>query len=861
MCEREPDLFLKGQIAQDLDFYRIREKVAGCALTEEGRELLLRRESTSDRQAIQHLKNLGRQWSVYLNSQFPQALHAWPPVKEAFSLLRAEGSALSHEQLFAAGLFCAHTQSAVHAIQAASGELEIPGLEKIASSLPPLENARKNIFSVIDSATGEVRDLPRLRAIRNKIESLKKEIGSALRKYTSSPALSETLQSTVPVLRSERELLAVRADRRSRIKGIVHGASESGQTLYIEPEEAVRANNELVQEEFAFQSELKKIFRELTDSLRAYSDDLEACHEAMLLLDTTCAAAKYQKETGGIFAEECDLEKEPPALIGAHHPLLGERAVPVTMRFMSGKNVLIITGPNTGGKTVTLKTVALFALMNQAGFPVPAEEGTRLPVFDSVFADIGDEQSIDESLSTFSSRMKKIALALQNATAKSLVLLDELGSGTDPTEGSAIAMAALDSLLEKNSFVLVTTHHGALKNYGYARAKCVNASVEFDEETLRPTYRLLTGIPGESHAIDIARSSGLPEETVKKAKEYIATEQADISFLIKGLSEKHAELDRLMQEQKKKDELLSEKEFNLHSKEAEILKREIKLKEAEHSQSSAFLRETRSRLENLVRVLREGEITREKTLGVRNFISGLTDETAQQEKEIEEKKIILQKTQNSLLEEEERTAQNGMRLSSLRERTHVPGKKTKKRLSNAQALKNASAWQAECRGSHEAKNQAEQPLAEGTEVLAGAEKRKGILVRKIKGGIWQVQFGSLKMNIPQQQLIPAEKNQALKTTAVPAAIEQASTEKSGDVPKFELRLLGMRQEEALKALEHQLDACAICGFKHFSVIHGKGNGILQNAVHGYLSHYPGVKDFHFARPEEGGSGKTYVELL
>lgn len=271
----------------------------------------------------------------------------------------------------------------------------------------------------------------------------------------------------------------------------------------------------------------------------------------MLLLDSTCAAAKYQSEVHGVFAENYDTEKESPLILNARHPLLAEKAVPVTINFMFGKKVMIITGPNTGGKTVTLKTVALFSLMNQAGFPIPADEGTRLPFFNSIFADIGDEQSIDESLSTFSSRMKNIALALENADEKSLVLLDELGTGTDPLEGGAIAMAVIDSLLEKNSFVLVTTHHGVLKNYGYTNSKCVNASVEFNSESLRPTYKLLVGVSGESHAIDIALNSGLPQNVVEQAKSYISNQQADVSSLIKGLTEKHIELEELIKNKMK----------------------------------------------------------------------------------------------------------------------------------------------------------------------------------------------------------------------------------------------------------------------------------------------------------------------
>ncbi len=851
------DIFLKGQIAKDFDFYRIRETVSNYATSEEGKELLLNRESSSCTEEILKLKKLGREWFLCINSNSPQIIKAWPPIKDFFPILNIEGSSLLHEQIFALGLFCAYTQEACEHIKTLSLKLEIEELAKIANSMPSLQNAKNEIFSILDISTGEVKDLPALRQIRSRILALRKEIETSLRKYTSDTTLNSVLQSNVPALKGDRELLAVRADHRSSIKGIVHEVSSSGQTLYIEPEEIVRANNEIVQEEFNLQCELNKIFKELTDSLRKYYKDLTVCHEAMLLLDVTYATAKYQKDIHGIFCEECNLELEPPSIKNARHPLLGAKAVPVTIDFMNGKNVMIITGPNTGGKTVTLKTVALFALMNQAGFPIPADEGTRLPFFDSIFADIGDEQSIDESLSTFSSRMKKIALALNNATSKSLVLLDELGSGTDPLEGSAIAMATLDSLLEKKSFVLVTTHHGVLKNYGYTNPKCVNACVEFNSETLKPTYRLLMGIPGESHALDIASNSGLPKETVEQAKKYISTEQADVSSLIKGLTQKHSELDDFIKTQKEKEKQILLKEFLIQNKEAKLLQKELELKELEHSKSFAFLRETRSKLENLVRVLREGEITREKTLGMRKFISDISEEIDNQEKEIENTKNILAQKLETIEKQEETILENGIRLSKNKEKKLASNKKTKQKLSNSEALKNATALNLP-----ETKKRVISKatiFTEGLEVFAGEEKRKGTLIRKVKDGIWQVQFGSLKMNVPQKQLIPAEKKQIVEKVSV-VLEKNNNVDSSSETPKFELRLLGMRYEEAIKALEHQLDLCLISSFKSFSIIHGKGNGILQQAVHDYLSHYPGIKDFHFARPEEGGSGKTYVEL-
>ena len=855
---------LSGAVAQELDFYRIRSTIAALAASDEGKELLLAREPSSDAQQAGRLKALGREWGSYLHSHRPQALLPFPPVAGLFAYLGKEGAQLEQDQVFALGIFCNALTRAQESLASAAEGLPLPGLAAIAAGMPQLAEARREIFSII-TADGEVKDLPQLRAIRTKIAALHKEIEGTIRRYTSDPQLSGALQSTVPAFKAERELLAVRSDRRGAIHGIVHEVSASGQTVYIEPDEIVRANNELIQLEFEYQSELRKIFRELTARLGEWREDFAAAHAAMLLLDATCAAARWQSHVHGVFAEDCDLALEPPAIRGARHPLLGDKAVPVDICFMDGKKVLIITGPNTGGKTVTLKTIALFALLNQAGFPVPAEEGTRLPVFSSVFADIGDEQSIDESLSTFSAHMKKIAQMVNEADSRSLILLDELGSGTDPQEGGAIAMAALDVLIARGSFVIVTTHHGILKNYGYSNKRCVNASVEFDTGTLRPTYRLLMGVPGESHAIDIARRSGLPEHVVAKARSYIASEQADVSTLIKGLTAKHAELDARMQEEQARSAELEEKEHKLHGREIRAKEKELELKELERAKSSEFLREMRKKLENLVRELREGEITREKTLSVKQFIASAEESVALQDDFLEAEKRQLAEEKEREQQEEVRLAENGMRLSRGSAHAGSSKKKGRHRLSNAEALATASVPAASASAVGSAARQKPQAapvkllFAPGTEVFAGAERRRGTLVSQNKNGSWNVQFGSLKMAVPQTQLVP------VSPSTVPAAasvvIETGSDgQESESRPRFELRLLGMRYEEAMKALEKQLDLCTIYRFREFSVIHGKGSGILQQGVQNYLSHYPGVKEFHFAQPEDGGTGKTYVSL-
>ena len=472
--------------------------------------------------------------------------------------------------------------------------------------------------------------------------------------------------------------------------------------------------------------------------------------------------------------------------------------------------------------------------------------------------------------------MKNIAYLLENADDKSLVLLDELGSGTDPQEGGAIGMAVLDTLINKNAFVLVTTHHGILKNYGWTHPTCINASVEFDNNTLTPTYRLLMGVPGESHAIDIAKRSGLPVAVVEQARTYLTTEQADVSSLIKGLTAKHSELDELMQREKEEAATLAEKSFKLQEREISLKEKDIELKEMEHRKSTIFLEETRSKLENLVRTLREGEITREKTLSVKQFISELTGEVDAQDDALLAEQEQLAKDRDAAAKEEQRLTENGMRITRSGSHASSSKKAAKKRTSAKEAFASAEPisvphlapkYSASGTGAHSSKKKTPSdsdlpPLTfiPGAAVLAGPSRRNGTLLREVKPGTWSVQIGSLKMNFPQTQLmlVPTKRLSSKPSVIVESAEQSAGSE--SDRPLFELKLLGMRYEEAMKSLERQLDLCAVHNFRNFSIIHGKGSGILQQAVHDYLSHYPGVKEFHFAPPEDGGTGKTYVSL-
>ena len=867
---------------EDLAYYRIREEIAGYCVSQEGSAIIQKREpfTSENKERIDELKTLSSQWQKALSSTTGLQLHSWLPTQDFLKPLQAEGSTLEKEHLTAILSLCVAAVDLYADIKTCSKEVPLKNLVDLSETLPysELQQTISFITRIIDF-DGTLKDIPVLREIKHKIAQIQGEINAALRKYTSDPAMNKVLESNVPAFRADRQVLAVKANQRLFVSGIVHEVSSSGQTLYIEPEEVVRKNNELIQEEFHLHQETRKLFTELTAQIHPFCGALKSALKTMSLFDAVHAAACWGAAHQAIYAADTD-ETNATALLQARHPILGSSAVPIDINFIKEKTVLIITGPNTGGKTVTIKTFALFSMLNQAGFPVPAAEGTRLPIFDSIFADIGDEQSIDQSLSTFSAHMKNIAAAVKHANDKSLVLLDELGSGTDPQEGGAIAMATLDELIKKKAFVLATTHHGILKNYGYTNECCINASAEFDTNTLSPTYRLLMGVPGESHALDIARRSGLPAKTVEQAKSYIVNQQADVSELIKGLTQKHAELAKREQEFQSTEKQLKEKLFRFEQKELGLRQKENELREREHRDESRFLRETRKTLENLVRELREGEITREKTLKVRKFIDDLTDDIAMQEEDIENEKESIEEASKALDKriQEDIIAENGMRLSKSSEHRESSSKKTKKRLSNREALAFATNTytdeEADALSMHKKrpKKPAQLSFAEGMEVLAGSARTRGTLVREEKSGVWLVQLGSMRMSFKQKDLVlVGAEGASVQNRSADYTVELVNSESgenaiftkggSSQSPLFELRLLGMRAEEAIKVLQKQLDLCAMQNFKSFSVIHGKGSGILQQAVQDYLSNYPGVKNFYYAQPEDGGFGKTYVEMI
>jgi len=807
-----------------LEFSTVRSRVAGRCLSEEAAEQLEAEEPLSDQAAVTELKESVAEYAALLQSGLTAPSLSLPRIGTLLPRLGKEGAALELEEAYALGLFA---RSAGELKKWLSGERAGERLRAEAAALPDCSAVEREVFRVLDR-DGSLRDLSEFREIKRRIQGLRKDLETITGRYLTDDETRKMLQSDVATQRDGRVVIALKANYRSRIKGIVHEVSTTGQTIFVEPEDVVEKNNDILLEERRLAAEVARVLREMTSRIGESKEDLVILRERVLYLDRLRARARYAIDTAGTFA------LEPAArlsLRGARHPLLGAKAVPIDLSMDEATRVVIVTGPNTGGKTVALKTVGLFALMNQFGLALPAAEGTTVPVYDGVYADIGDEQSISQSLSTFSAHMTNMASIAAAATERSLVLLDELGSGTDPEEGSAIAMSILDHFIALRSTVLTTTHHGILKNYGYTKSGVVNASVDFDAATLSPTYRIILGIPGESRAIDIASRNGLQADIVSRARSYLDEERADVSALIVGLKEKHRELDEAERARIKEIRNLHEDRRKIDLRALRLRQREAELRDQGLGALNRLLSESRKTLENLVRELREGELTREKTVRVKEFLSELERTVGEQNACSEAEETALRAEEKAYREEadkEDREREAG-RESGVR-KAGVPG-----------------------RGASEPAAPPE--LGPGVDVLVGPSRRRGLVVRPAKKGHWVVEVGAMKMTLPERDLTAvAPDGKAMKLEIAVADLAGPTT------AALELNLRGMRLEEALEAVRRQLDAAALGGLFEFSIIHGKGDGILQRGVHEYLKQQRVVADYYFARPEEGGFGKTVVSL-
>ncbi|HOV62911.1 MAG TPA: endonuclease MutS2 [Spirochaetia bacterium] len=780
-----------------LEFQKITEELKELCLTEEARTLIDTDHPRKEREEVFTLLDDVDCIKRHLLSGkvFPDL--KFPPIFQSLSLLDKEGTILEGLEIANIGAYIRSGRLFAAFFLGETIEREFP-IEQKLSSLPKFPRIEEEIHSVLDP-DGTVKDThPALRAIKRRITMLHDEISDVTRRYMQLNR--DLMQSDVPTQKDGRVVLPLKANFKGRIQGIIHESSGTGATLYIEPFDLIERNNELALEENRYRLEVLKILKGLTTLVRDALPELRFFIGIIAYTDSVYARARYS------ILHECtraEFSEHRLTLTGARHPLLGKAAVPIDLSLDELTRILIITGPNTGGKTVALKTAGILSLMNQFGMHIPASEGSLLPLFDEVLADVGDDQSIEDSLSTFSGHMVNIARIIASSTSNSLVLLDELGAGTDPQEGSALALSILDHFLEKGSLVLVTTHHGVIKNYGATRRGAQNASVAFDAETNRPTYRIIPGLPGESHAIDTAEANGIPEALIQKARAYAEGAETDISKIIKEIGERQRLLTEREAEFARREKTLREKARENDLDRLRLKQRELELKRGLSTQLSRFLDSSRKELENLVKELKEGEITREKTRKVKEFIERLEKANDAFDEEIQKEDEVVKE----------------LELQSIPKEASIP-----------------------------------RHLAGGVPVIIMPSRAKGVVIRRLKGNSWLVAAGSLKLTVDERDLVIDTKEQKNMISV------SVSREVSPSAAQFELDLRGMRSEEAIQALAAQVDRALLLGLQEFSVIHGMGEGILQKAVHDYLKGLSVVKDYYFSHPDAGGTGKTIVIL-
>ena len=752
-----------------------------------------------------------------------------PEVADALAALAKEGAVLEPDAAARLGRFL-DTAGKLRRALRPRGRNDA-ALERVAPLLAAADGVAElppAIFRVVEpDGTIRERQIPSLAAIRSRIRRLEREVELTARRYLTAPEYRPLLNGDRATERGGRTVLPVKAGQQGRIRGVVHEVSSSGATVFVEPEESVRAGHRVAAEELAYRRELRRVMRELTARVAAREAEVRAAVAAVACYDGRYARARYarlhrcaalQRCTGGI-----DLR-------AARHPLLGPAAVPIDLRWGGGRRVLIITGPNTGGKTVALKTVGLLALMNQFGMQVPAASGSALPLFDQVLCDIGDEQSIAQSLSTFSGHVRQLAHILNHAGERSLVLLDELGAGTDPEEGVTLAMAVLDRLIERGALAAASTHHGALKNYGYANAAVENAAMEFDLQSLRPTYRLLLGIPGESHALEIARRQGMPAPVIAAARGYLAEGRSDAGEIIRSLTARQHELRGVAEGQRRAADELESRRREAAARERELAARERELQAAEAREVRAFLSSSRRQLEAAIRQLREQGRDGEGWRGAAAAARAVVEQVA------------------------ERAAQAAGNAASPPPASVVPPDP---------AGRAGRAEQAEA-GAPPRPAQAPVPvageLAPGARVRIAGSGREGVVLRAGRRGAWEVETGSVRGTFRATELQLVGEPAAGRSGRRPPPTPQVEVTASAARPRLELNVRGQRLHEALAAVERQLDGALLGGLQQFTILHGTGEGVLRHGIHEYLERHRAVAGFDLAAPQEGGAGKTVVRL-
>lgn len=679
------------------------------------------------------------------------------------------------------------------------GEESFPIIEYYIETLAPFRNIEDRISSAIVSEE-EISDnaSPQLHSIRRKIKDRTAAMREKLNHMISSAAYQKYLQDPIITVRGDRHVIPVKQEFRSNVPGIVHDQSASGATLFIEPMAIVEMNNDIKKLKLDEEKEIERILGELTALIDEKYDSIKTNMEILATLDFIFAKGKFALELRctepGINAKGIINIKK------ARHPLLkAEVVVPIDIYVGESFNTLVITGPNTGGKTVTLKTIGLLTLMAQSGLHIPASDYSEVAVFDEVFADIGDEQSIEQSLSTFSSHMTNIVSILQNVTPNSLVLFDELGAGTDPTEGAALAMSILELLHKRKIRTAATTHYSELKIYALTTEGVCNASVEFDVATLRPTYRLLIGIPGKSNAFEISRKLGLPDDIIKRAKEFISQDDVKFEDLIKSLEDdkKKAEDER---------DTATRLKFELEKAKQEMDRKLEKLE----AQRDRMVRDAQREALEIVR--RSKEESEELIKELRDAIT----------RENEERSAMIEKSRQKVRQREDELEEK-MGESLFKKTSSAPPKNIRIGMSVH---------------------------------IVNLDQKGSVLTLPDEEGNLMVQAGIMKINVNIKNLKVAEEVQEKPKKT--GNVKVSSIKARNVATQIDLR--GQTLDEALMNVDKYLDDAYLGSLPQVTIIHGKGTGVLRAGIMQLLKSHSHVKSYRSGGYGEGGIGATIVEI-
>jgi DNA mismatch repair protein MutS2 len=675
--------------------------------------------------------------------------------------------------------------------------------------------------------TLEDKASPELARIRRETEKQRRQIQESLRGYLRRLSEGRTLQDELITIRGERFVIPVKVEQKRRVQGVVHGASSSGQTVFVEPLETIEQNNELVRLLDEEQAEIHRILLEMTRKIGEYSDSISSAVKILAEIELQFAKARFAEEYECVPVQLDERGRAEPAMDGrgrpthvqntrlilrnARHPLLERnlktksgQIVPITIELEGEARELVITGPNTGGKTVALKTLGLLALMAQSGIPVPADRA-EFPIFDAVLADIGDYQSIEQNLSTFSAHVTNIDFISRTATPRSLVLLDELGSATDPEEGAALAVAIAEHFRRIGCITIISTHHTSLKVYGANTNGVVNASVGFNETTLQPTYELKIGVPGASAGINIARRLGLNPSIIESAFSRLGTQTRDVGQFLDRLHSSLREVD--------------EERNQLRLREEELEREKSRLASEGKKEQQTKIKEMERKLES---VLRDFEYH------AREAVTAIQDRAAAQK----------------LSKDAER------RISKLR-------RDFREQFDSTVVAHTTGADQ----GDSNAQPQVVKHVSEGDLVKLKSVGRAAKFIRKVDEGHFEVEIGSMKMKIARDDIAKVLTRAAESPVkAARARGVSVSLEREDQNVPSEINVIGRTVDEATSEVEKFVDRAFLAGLPQVRVVHGSGMGILRKALRQLLQKHPHVESVTEPPQNEGGGGATVVAL-